>query len=79
LRRDTILYLAELHNSLKLGKYLPGARIPIIENTALARDQPDYIFLFAWHYADEIRQRLRSEGIRSKLIRPLPHFEVMED
>jgi SAM-dependent methyltransferase len=78
IRPDTIPYLGELPNSLKLGKFMPQSRIPILRNTEFATTKPDYIVLFAWHYAAEIITRLRSEGIKSRLIVPLPTFEVIE-
>jgi SAM-dependent methyltransferase len=78
LRPDTIPYLGELSNSLKLGKFMPQSRIPIIANSEFAISKPDYIVLFAWHYAAEIITRLRAEGIKSQLIVPLPNFEVLE-
>jgi hypothetical protein len=74
---DLVRYLGELPDSLKLGKFVPGARIPIIENKALIEDQPDYVVLFAWHYADVIADRLRREGLKSKLLVPLPEVRVL--
>jgi SAM-dependent methyltransferase len=74
-----VSYLGELHNSLKLGKWMPGSRIPIVSNAHLIVDQPDYIILFAWHYQEVIARRLRSEGITSRLVVPLPNFKILED
>lgn len=70
--RDLVYYTGELSTSLKLGKYLPGSRIPVVDNRCLRTDHPDNIILFAWHYAEPIMQRLRAEGVRSRLIQPLP-------
>jgi SAM-dependent methyltransferase len=77
LRPDQVPYLGELPGSLKLGKYLPGAHIPIVEETRLLAEQPDYVILFDWHYADVIAQRLRAAGLESRFVMPLPHFEVL--
>ena len=71
---DLLPYLCELHNSLKLDKYLPGCHIPIVNNERLAREQPDIIYLMAWHYQEPIVKRLRAEGITAKLYVPLPEF-----
>ena len=76
---DRLTWTGELHNSLKLGLYLPGCHIQVVQNTRLIEEQPDYIVLLAWHYAKEIRERLRKEGITSKLVCPLPYFKVYED
>jgi SAM-dependent methyltransferase len=71
-------YIGELATSLKLGRYLPGKHIPVVNNERIVREQPDYLVLLAWHYRDAIVQRLRSEGVRAKLIVPLPHFETVD-
>lgn len=75
---DLLPYLGELHNSLKLGKYLPGAHIPVVSNQRLIDEKPDVIVLMAWHYAEVIVQRLRAEGVCSKLVAPLPEFQVLD-
>ena len=69
-----IPYLGELHDSLKLGKYMPGSHIPVVDNRRIIADQPDILFLFAWHYADPIIARLKTEGVRSRLFVPLPEM-----
>lgn len=74
---DLIQYLGDPANSLKIGKYLPGRRIPIVDNAIIAEDQPDALVLMAWHYADKIVPRLAREGVNSKLVMPLPTFEVL--
>lgn len=71
-------YLAEQPTSLKLGMYLPGQHIPIVENSILIREQPDYVVLLAWHYAKPIAEQLRARGLRSKLIAPLPEFKILD-
>jgi hypothetical protein len=71
-------YIAELPASLKLGKYLPGKHIPIVRNDRLFEEQPDYVVLLAWHYADYMSEQLRAGGLRSTLIVPLPEFRVLD-
>lgn len=77
IRPDQIGYLAELPNSLKLGKYLPGAHLPVVDEKRLFREQPDDVVLFSWHYGEVIAERLRAAGLHSRLVMPLPHFEVL--
>jgi hypothetical protein len=74
---DLMPYIGELPTSLKLGLYAPGAHIPVVANTRIREEQPDYLVLLAWHYGDFIAKRLRNEGVRSKLIMPLPAFMVL--
>lgn len=76
---DLMPYIGELPTSLKLGKYLPGKHIPVVENSRIREDQPDYLVLLAWHYTEPIVERLRREGVKSKLIVPLPEFTILDD
>ncbi len=71
-------FTGEIPGSLKIGKFIPGCHIPIVSNKRLSESAPsngpEYIVLLAWHYGQEIEARLRKEGVRSKLIMPLPTF-----
>ena len=75
--KELIPYIAEQPSSLKLGKYLPGKHIPVINNEILFKEQPDYILQLAWHLADPIIKNLRSRGIKSKFIIPLPQPKII--
>jgi hypothetical protein len=70
-------YLAEQPTSLKKGMYLPGKHIPIVDNSILFEEQPEYVVLFAWHYAEPIAKDLRRRGLKSKFVVPLPTVEVL--
>ena len=71
-------YIGELANSLKLGKYLPGKHIPIVDNRRIVAEQPDYLVLLAWHFTEAITARVRAEGVRSRLVVPLPELAVRQ-
>lgn len=75
---DLIQYLGELPDSLKLGHYLPGKHIPIVDERRILDEQPDYLVLFAWHYGDVIMRRMREAGYRGKFVLPLPEFKVID-
>lgn len=64
--------VVEVKNSLKVGKYMPGTLIPVIEESALFEQQPDYAMLLSWHIADELMPKLRAKGFKGKFIVPLP-------
>lgn len=76
---DVIPYLGELNGSLKIGKFTPGSHIPIVSNQRIIDEQPDNLVLLAWHYADAIVERLRKEGVKSRLLIPLPEFTWIEN
>ena len=64
---------------MKLGLFSPGVHIPIVSTDRLRADQPDYVIAFAWHYAEAIADRLRREGVRSKMVTILPRFTIDTD
>ena len=65
-------YVAEIQGSLKIGKYLPGTLIPVVEESHLFVAQPDYALILSWHIADEIAPKLRARGFKGQFITPLP-------
>lgn len=74
---DLIPYIAEQPTSLKLGMYLPGKEILVVNNEILLKEQPDYVILLAWHYAQPIMKQLRERGLKSKFVIPLPHLKIV--
>jgi hypothetical protein len=72
-------YIGELPRSLKLDKFLPGAHIPIVDNRRIVEEQPDYLVLLAWHYREPIVDRVRKEGVKAKLVVPLPEFAQLDE
>lgn len=70
---DTILdCVAEVSNSHKVGKYLPGTLIPVKDEQCLFDEQPEYALLLSWHIAEELMHNLGKKGFRGKYIIPLP-------
>jgi len=74
-----IPYITEQPASLKLGMYLPGKHIPVVNNEILIKEQPDYVILLAWHYAGSIMEQLKVRGLKSDFIIPLPDFKVVKN
>jgi len=68
----TLDYVAEIKGSLKIGKYMPGTIIPVIEEAKVFEDQPEYALVLSWHIADELMPKLRAGGYRGRFIVPLP-------
>lgn len=65
--------VVEVKGSHKIGKYVPGTLIPVVEEGLLfSSSQPDYALLLAWHIADELIPKLRQLGFKNQFIVPLP-------
>ena len=60
-------------SALKIGRYSPGAHIPVLPDSALLDHQPEYALLLAWNFADEIIKNLDEYRKRGgKFIIPIP-------
>ncbi len=68
----------EVSGSHKLDKYVPGTRIPVLDEARLFADQPEYALLLSWHIADELARNLRRKGYRGRFIAPLPTPRVLD-
>ncbi|MEM8638653.1 MAG: class I SAM-dependent methyltransferase [Cyanobacteria bacterium P01_G01_bin.54] len=57
-RPDLISWVVD-RNPAKQCKFLPGSRIPIVEETYLQIQKPDYVVILPWNLKDEIMTQLR--------------------
>lgn len=69
----------EIRGSHKIGKYMPGTLIPVVEESRLFEQPPEYALLFSWHIAEELIGKLRAKGYRGKFIIPLPQPTVVNE
>lgn len=59
-------------NPAKVGKYLPGVKLPIRAVETLTQDKPDYVLILAWNFAREIiRQNQDYTNLGGKFIVPV--------
>ena len=70
--------IVEQPGSFKIGKFLPGVRIPIVNNKILNKKKVDYILILAWHYSKEIISELKKRKISTKVIIPLPKLKIIK-
>ncbi|HCM76622.1 MAG TPA: methyltransferase [Cytophagales bacterium] len=68
----------EIKGSHKIGNYVPGTTIPIVDESILFEDQPEYAMIFSWHIADELIPKLKSKGYKGKFIVPLPEPRIID-
>jgi nitrogen fixation protein len=73
---DLVPYIAEIPTGLKIGKYFPGTHQPVVSNEILFKEEPDYVIILAWHYADYIIADFKKRGLKSKFIVPLPQMRI---
>lgn len=70
-------YVSQLPGTEKIGKFIPGTHTPIVSNEIILKDQPDYILILAWHYADYIIKNWKAKGVKAKFIIPLPLMKIV--
>ena len=78
LDNDVLDFVTE-KSALKIGRFTPGAHIPVMPDSELLTRQPDYALLLAWNFAEEIMKNLdefRKRG--GKFIIPIPLPRIVD-
>ena len=57
IRPDLIAFVAD-RNPAKQGKYMPGSRIPIVDEARLRSAKPDCVVILPWNLKVEVKQQL---------------------
>jgi SAM-dependent methyltransferase len=77
-RTDLVPYVVD-RNPAKQGKFMPGSRIPIVDESHLKRHKPDRILILPWNLHLEVMQQLEySKDWLGKLVVAVPTFCVIE-
>ena len=72
INENLVSCVCEIDGSYKIGNYMPGTDIPIVSEKKLYKDKPEYVILFSWHIAKELKINLKKRGFKGKFILPLP-------
>lgn len=75
-RPDLLPYVVD-KNPAKQGQYLPGSRIPIVDEAHLQADKPDRVLILPWNLRDEVAAQLgymREWG--GQFVTVVPRLEV---
>jgi SAM-dependent methyltransferase len=76
---DILDYIVD-RNPLKQGLYSPGMHIPVKSVDRLATDDPDYVLVIAWNFAEEIIRQQDDYAKRGgKFILPIPEPAIVEE
>jgi hypothetical protein len=58
IRPDLVRFVVDL-NPAKQGKFMPGSRIPIVDEQHLQREKPDFIVILPWNLRAEVTEQLQ--------------------
>jgi SAM-dependent methyltransferase len=74
-----LIAIAELKGSSKIGTFMPGTSIPVLEESEVMELEPTHLLLLSWHLKDSIIKSLRKSGFKGNFIVPLPEPVVYEN
>jgi SAM-dependent methyltransferase len=75
-RTDFIDYVAD-KSPHKQGRLIPGVRVPIVAPDRIRADRPDYVVIFPWNIAAEIRDELADvRGWGGRFVTAIPALAV---
>ena len=75
-RGDLISFVVD-RNLEKQGKFMPGSRIPIVEEARLKQHRPEFIVILPWNLADEISDQLSyARDWGAQFVRAIPEVKV---
>jgi hypothetical protein len=77
LDREMLACVVEVKGSYKVGKYMPGTLVPVLDEERLFADQPEFALLLSWHIADELIPKLTARGFKGSYIVPLPEPRIV--
>ena len=73
-KRDMLPFVADAAAS-KINMFLPGSRIPVQEPSTIINYDPDFVIIFPWNIASEIKVQLKEiVGSKCKFVTFVPEF-----
>ena len=77
-KNDLINYVVDA-NPHKQNKWLPASHIPVVNESHLKEDQPDYVIILPWNLRKEITGQLSYiRQWQGRFVIPIPKLEVVE-
>lgn len=75
-RPDLISFVVD-RNPAKQDKYMPGSRIPIVDEPSIQRIKPDYVVILPWNLRAEVMQQLEYvKAWGGRFVTAVPELQV---
>lgn len=76
IRPDLISFVVD-RNPAKQGKFMPGSRIPIVGESQLMIEKPDYVIILPWNLKAEVMQQLSYiKDWKARFASAVPFLEI---
>ena len=73
-RADLLPYVVD-KNPSKIDRFMPGSRIPIVDEVCLHRDRPDLILILPWNLREELTEQLAyTRGWQCRFVTAIPRL-----
>ncbi|MCT7961893.1 class I SAM-dependent methyltransferase [Laspinema sp. D1] len=77
IRPDLIPFVVD-RNPAKQGKFMPGSRIPIVEESYIKNTKPNYVIILPWNLKKEVMSQLKYiRDWGGKFVTAVPQMEVL--
>jgi len=77
IRADLIQFVVDA-SPHKQGKFLPGSRIPVVDEAAIMQAKPDFVVILPWNLRDEISRQLHYVAQwQGRLVVAIPRIELL--
>lgn len=77
IKADLISYVVDA-SPAKQNKFLPGSRIPVVDESVLKKSKPDYVIILPWNLRDEIIAQLDYiNAWNGTFVIPIPKLEIV--
>ncbi len=74
---ETLPYTVD-KSALKVGRYTPGMHLPVRPAATILDEQPDYVMILAWNFADEIMRQQQEYARRGgQFVIPIPSPRIV--
>lgn len=76
-KNDIIRFVVDA-SPYKQGKFLPGSHIPIVDESFIRKEKPDFIIIFPWNIKEEIMKQLSYIGEwGGKFVTAIPSVDII--
>ena len=76
-RNDLVEYVVDA-NPYKQNKWLPASHIPVVAESFLKENRPDYVLILPWNLRDEITRQLSYiKEWGGRFVIPIPQLEII--